>query len=64
MVNNNNTRANGTFRVNKPRTEFDKRAFGYSAIQFWNEIPKEITDLATVDKFKEGLKNWIREGRE
>ena len=62
-VNNSNTRANGNFQVNKPRTEFDKRAFGYSAILFWNGIPKEIVDSPTVAKFKNELKNWLKINR-
>lgn len=64
--NNNNTRAgsNGNLTVSKPRTEFDKRQFTHSAINFWNSIPREITTLNTVGKFKTELKPWIISNRE
>lgn len=39
----NSTRSNGKLRVLvKPHSEFDKRAFGFAGINFWNSIPGEI----------------------
>jgi hypothetical protein len=63
--NTNNTRAgsNGQLRVCNPRAEFDKRQFSYSAINFWNSIPNEITGLESIDKFKIALKSWIISNR-
>lgn len=59
--NTNNTRAgiNGKLRAIKPRSEHDKKQFCFSAINFWNSIPSDITALNTVKEFKINLKSWI-----
>jgi hypothetical protein len=54
------TRSNGNLKISRPRTEFDKRSFSYSAISFWNSIPDEIIKSDTIKKFKNELKNWFR----
>lgn len=57
----NSTRSNGKLRVLvKPHSEFDKRAFGFAGINFWNSIPDEIKQQESVESFKFHLKHWLR----
>lgn len=60
VVRSSNTRSNGNLRPTRPITTFDKRAFSYSAINFYNQIPNEIKNATTVNKFKDGLGEWLR----
>jgi hypothetical protein len=43
-----------------PRTAFDTRAFSFSAINFWNNIPVEIRNSKSLNIFKRDLKHFLR----
>jgi hypothetical protein len=60
VPNISDTRSNGDLKIFKPRTEFDKRSFCYSANMFWNSIPDDITKSETTSKFKKELKYWMK----
>jgi hypothetical protein len=62
VPNANRTRASSNKQlrvINKPKTAFDKRAFSYSAITFWNSIPNSITESGSVETFKTKIKQWM-----
>ena len=61
VVENRRTRSNGQLRLVSPNSVFHKRAFSYSAVKFWNSIPAGVRSSGSMRKFKEGLKDWIRE---
>lgn len=63
VVNNSRTRSNGQLRPIRPRTEFDKRAFSYGAIDFWNTIPNEVVQSCSLNIFRDRIKSWIRSSR-
>lgn len=63
IVKNSSSRSNGQLRPTQVRTEFDKRAFSYGAIEFWNTIPNDIAHADSLDVFKDRVKKWIRSVR-
>ena len=48
------------FQIPRYKTEFAKKGFHYAALKSWNDIPVEIRELPTLDRFKKQLKTHLR----
>ena len=44
---------------NNSKTTFNDRAFSTSAPKLWNQLPREIRDIKTIETFKKELKTFL-----
>ena len=55
-----NTRNSQNLQIPKHRTERYKKSFHYSALKEWNNTPRDIRELPTVNTFKRQLKVYMK----
>ena len=55
-----NTRNSQNLQIPKHRTERYKKSFHYSALKEWNNTPKDIRELPTINTFKRQLKVYLK----
>ena len=58
-VHNRSTRNCDKLQIPKCRTTLAQQAFYYRAVQIWNSLPKDITDLNSIKRFKHELKSRL-----
>ena len=55
-----NTRNSQNLQIPKHRTERYKKSFHYSALKEWNNTPRDIRELPTINTFKRQLKVYMK----
>ena len=55
-----NTRNNQNLQIPKHRTERYKKSFHYSALKEWNNTPRDLHELPTINTFKRQLKLYLK----
>ena len=50
---------NGKLLLPKPRTDYLKRSFSYSAALLWNNLPEEARTANSLDVFKRSVHSWF-----
>ena len=55
-----NTRNSQNLQIPKHRTERYKESFHYSALKEWNNTPRDIRKLPTINTFKRQLKFYMK----
>ena len=44
----------------KPKTNFLKRSFSYSAAKLWNSLPSEVKEASSLYQFKRSISTMLR----
>ena len=55
-----NTRNSQNLQIPKHRTECYDKSFHYSALNEWNNTPRDIRELPTINTFKRQLKLYMK----
>ena len=46
----------------KPRTDYMKQSFGYSAAVLWNDLPSSVRKITSLPNFEREVKTLLKPG--